>query len=203
MQSGVDCWQVWFLCLDTTSEVRQRVSEAMENLRHCLSLDPAKIDLSIRPVPDQMAATVRETLLAKPNHDLRAQEFELCKRFRDAGLPRTALVVVCPGGHALATRAQLQLRRAVWGWRCGQLSLVYETPFDHYILWHETLHLLDAKDCYTVDGSTGAVTERGPTCDCEGCVMQYEPTEDSVSEWPFLCMGNVELIRRKFGGHDE
>lgn len=63
---------------------------------------------------------------------------------------------------------------------------------DKYIIWHEMLHLLGAYDCYDLSKN-----ERGPNCDLPNCIMQYEATMANVGKWPFLCNGNLQLVRNR------
>ena len=80
---------------------------------------------------------------------------------------------------------------AAWGATAGETAFVWE-PGNRFIVMHELLHALGAADCYDMASPSGP-----PTCDLLNCIMQWEPTEDTVGAWPFVCGKNLDLIRRK------
>jgi len=97
--------------------------------------------------------------------------------------------VICrPPDHLLANRARAENSLARWGlsWP-NMLALVYHSVGglpNRYIAWHEALHALGADDCYDLE-------TQAPTCDLQGCVMQYAPTESTVARWPYICASNL------------
>lgn len=75
----------------------------------------------------------------------------------------------------------------------GPLALVYGSA-DKYVIWHEALHLLGARDCYD---TSDPWQNPGPTCELPNCLMQYAPTSEAVRDWPFLCQNNLDLIESR------
>jgi hypothetical protein len=74
-----------------------------------------------------------------------------------------------------------------WGVTSGHTTLVYK--HNKWIIWHEALHLLGVDECYDVKTRI-----RKPDCNCETCIMQYEPSEKWVGEWS-LCDKNIEVLQ--------
>ena len=101
------------------------------------------------------------------------------------------LVVLCPPDSALHAIALQSNSDALWGINNAGLAAIYNLD-NKYIVWHETLHILGADDCYDLDKDN-----RGPNCELGNCIMQYEATEENVGTWPFLCKKNVSLVKSR------
>jgi hypothetical protein len=99
------------------------------------------------------------------------------------------LIILCTPSSTFAKLTKKDNPTARWGGNLGNLSVVYNV-LNKYILWHEVFHILGAEDCYQLP-------DRGPTCNIPNCIMQYEPTQVSVGDWPFLCGDNCVRVRSK------
>ncbi len=97
-------------------------------------------------------------------------------------------ILACSHSHILAKWARQNNPEALWGGTIGRLALVYELE-NPYVVWHEALHLFGASDCYDA--------RRSPNCSCSNCLMQYEPTRDTVGDWPFLCDNNLRKVQAR------
>ncbi len=113
------------------------------------------------------------------------------KLYCEHGHART--VICCPKEHDFASLARKENKTAYYGVRGGCVALVYGST-DKRVIWHEALHLFDAKDCYdTVD----PVQNPGPTCEpnCPNCIMQFDPACSNIEKWPFLCEENIARVQ--------
>src|SRR5207247_453781 len=80
-----------------------------------------------------------------------------------------------------------------------EYALVW-TPSNKYIIWHEAMHLLNARDCYRDhdgcaecgSGSIATASKYSESkCDC-GCIMQYNPNETTCRGRLYVCRGQVD-----------
>ena len=99
-----------------------------------------------------------------------------------------SLVIFCSLGSNPAEYCLKKNKTALWGANMGNISFVYNNINNPYIIWHEILHTLGAVDCYKYP-------DRGPNCEKPNCIMQYEPTKETVNCWPFLCKKNIIKIK--------
>ncbi len=170
----------------------QALADLLKELSGYLRAAPVGIELRPQCLSD---ADVNELLRTKPTdsfHDVR-------ERIKSHHLLRNApakCVLVCNNDHALVDLIRKQLaeqgtKYESWGIAYGNLAVVY-VPTDAYVIWHEILHTLGAKDCYDENDPEG---NPGPTCELANCIMQYVPTEANVGEWPFLCEANIGRIQ--------
>lgn len=115
-----------------------------------------------------------------------------------ANCPR--IVVACDPNHPLARSAKRESPWACHGATAGCIAAVYCLKDE--VVWHEALHLLDADECYTVEG--GNVIDVGPTCGTANCIMQYDATGSVIDNGPILCCANRQLVQQCLaGGHLE
>jgi len=170
-----------------------------EEIGQKLITNPNKIELQIKNLPFFLVK-VLENVYNTWRYQNRVYSF-FCKEARnklDTIEPDSpALLVYCKAGSKLCIAAKEECERAVWGLTNDyyRISAVYE-PNNKYILWHEALHLFGAEDCYELDNPNA-----GTTCKLEQCIMQYEPREGSVNEWPFICEKNTRKIKAYFKEH--
>jgi len=100
-------------------------------------------------------------------------------------------IIVTDLNHPFAELTKKALPLAEWGsaW-VGMFGLVYQSPITKPVVWHETLHVLGAEDCY--DQSFPA---KSPTCEHPNCIMQYEPNDRCLKNGLSLCEKNRDLLR--------
>jgi hypothetical protein len=104
----------------------------------------------------------------------------------------TKLVICCDSSSWLAKWAMTESRGAYYGVAtANQFAITY--CHDPRLIWHEMLHLLYAKDCYIADESGDPIEDC--ICGNDQCLMQNDPTHDSVEIPPLICSQNVEVIR--------
>lgn len=172
------------------------------NALHQLSADLAKaptmIRLDVEPINGTaLGQRVESELREINNADLWYLAVDAIVNSETAGTDpspsQRSLIIHCGHDCASAQSARKHCPSAVWGiaWP-GKIALVYP-PLSlldpSQIIWHETLHLLGAEDCYDLRNGFQQ------SCELSGCVMQYEPTIASVCEWPYICGSNQSRIR--------
>ncbi len=108
---------------------------------------------------------------------------------RESEFPIPRIVVFCTRESRIASLMIENNPAAEWGATSGLYAAIYR--HDRFLVWHEMFHLLGAEDCY--DTAAPDIAEI-PTCGNIGCVMQYAPTEATVSDPPFLCESNRKRI---------
>ncbi len=187
---------IYWHCLETTAtdEDEKFVAGALDQLAQHLRKEPTKLPISIKRLGDEpeLARKVAEKL-NRLNDQL--YTFSDCAADIADVLPidkayTAKLLVYCsPHGH-IAVAAQRKNPDARWGGTCGPLAAVYK-PNDKNGVFHEALHLLGADECYREDDPY----QKKPDCNRDGCIMEYEPTENTCEDWPFLCDKNVRIIR--------
>lgn len=170
--------------------------EAMKNFPSRLRQSPAEIDIPVERLPSGFQYDVLEILdEAEP----------ICVRNSDVldyfvkRLGYCAnLIVGCQDNHPIALALKKANPDAQWGAAFvdgnfrGPLAFAY-CPGNRHLIWHESLHLLGANDCYCVPN------HRGPTCEQPNCIMQFEPNAARVGSWPWLCKSNIDRIRVRVG----
>ena len=154
---------------------------------------PLELDSKIAPLPANLQGQIGEALDEPDFKECACRVTEILG-FRDSNcgsIPR--LLVCCLEGASLAQKCLEAEPKALWGAKCGRLAVVYK--LSTCAIWHESLHLLGATDCYNKE-NLDAKPE--PTCKHKQCIMQYEPTRGTVDGRLPLCNKNVELIFAKF-----
>lgn len=186
--------EIYWHCLDLADPHKQFVAESLFELSQALKRPPVEIEFQAVSLPAGAAKGVEDKLRNPPAdaddrfvecaHATVHELLKLGDRFR--------LLIYCSPSSAVAQVAQAENPNACWGASLrGFFSAVYDLG-NKPILWHETLHLLNAEDCYD---------DRNPSVPtgCElgdRCIMQWAPTSRTINEWPFLCTRNVKLIHK-------
>ncbi len=185
--------ELFWYCLDRGKEEQNFVAECLTELGDLLKRPPATTKLGAKPLPPELEH--RATAILTKEFDEGEAPFSITyyRPFRKVlhEYNDTPLLIYCKPNSNIAKAAKEECDRAVWG-LCSDpplITAVYEDG-NKYILWHEALHLFDAVDCYCY-----ANPEAGPNCELVNCLMQYEPSEDRVREWPFLCQKNIKRIQ--------
>ena len=86
----------------------------------------------------------------------------------------------CKGVEDFVCAAQRKNEMAVWGATWANEVALSWIPDNKFLIWHEFMHLLFAKDCY--DDGDGC-----QPCSEQYCLMQYAPTAQSCHDGFFLC----------------
>lgn len=172
--------------LDLGREDEQGFINAVEELPQLLLREPVGIELTITRLQVDLRDEVH-MVLSRKDRSIIDRSSDLSELFTDQLGYYSRLIIGCLPFHELAQAAQEECPSAVWGCATGCLALTYR-PGIRQIIWHEALHLLGAKDCYDLP-------DQGPTCGQDNCIMQYEPTDQTVGDWPWLCDENIGRIR--------
>ena len=167
------------------------VASAMTEFTSLLTQPPTEVAIGAKPFADAWASDILG-ILSRPQTivDTCAEVGEFLS---DQGIyDDTRILVMCSQSSPLAKAVRENNPDAKWGGSLGRLAVVWHE--DRYVLWHEALHLINARDCYT---------GLKPDCDLSTCIMQYVPTRANVGDWPFLCSTNIGLLRTSEAQHRE
>lgn len=176
------------------------VADALNELAHHLNEEPIKLPISIKRLGDEPELTKEvDAILNRLNEQ--SYTFSNCAGFVqypffkdgifEEGVPPKLLVYCRPDSH-IARAALREKPSAKWGATCGSFSAAYP-PKDQlkrkFTIWHEAVHLLLLRDdnrdeCY----------EPYYPCECDTCIMQYEPPKKWVGEWS-LCDKIIGFLR--------
>jgi len=192
---------VYYLCLDLMAQQQKRVRLALSELEGLLALPPLEVECPIVPLPVSAEEPIQNALdgndlgsvLESAAHTL-GKELGTIETKDPTSRRTPGLLVCCTVGHSLAKLCVKTNPNFVWGAATQPVAIVYELS-NKYIIWHELLHTLGAEDCYD---KNDPASNPGPTCECPNCIMQYAPTHNNVTQWPFLCEANVRKIRKLF-----
>jgi len=176
------------------------VNSALKELAQHLNEDPIKLLISIKRLGDEpdIAKQVDAILsrLNDPSYTFSNYAADILYLFlkedifKEGVTPK--LLVYCRPDSQIAVAAKKQARLPSWGVTCGSFSAAYP-PKDQlkskFTIWHETVHLLLLRDdnrdeCY----------EPYYPCECDTCIMQYEPPKKWVGEWS-LCDKIIGFLR--------
>ncbi len=97
------------------------------------------------------------------------------------------LFVFCKGNEDMTLAYRESNPLASWGVAIACKLAIAWVP-NPYLVWHEILHLIDAKDCYNKFGIH--------KCPASRCIMQLVPSRIHCGERLILCSKNVQRIRR-------
>jgi len=159
--------------------------EAMRELPVLLARPSAELEVAAEPLP----VSVDLTRAALDALEICGSSLDGFGRRVHTQLDRDVPVVIgCMENHPLAKAVRESNSSARWGASDQDTGVALCYRMVKFLIWHEALHLLGADDCY-------CLPDGGPTCDQSNCIMQYEPSEQAVGEWPFLCSKNIEAIR--------
>jgi len=194
---------IFYYCPEMTRDDEKFIADAAADLAQQLKEDPIELPISIKRFGDDpiIVKEVDAVLSDSPN--------KFCKwsacidyLFVKSGLSTTdcvaKLLVYCPSDSLIARIAMREQPSAVWGAAISPLAAVYSRN-NKVAVWHETLHLLTAEDCYMEDNPS----QKKPDCNLDGCMMEYAAPESTCESMPFLCDKNVhrlqQLLRQKKG----
>jgi len=187
---------VYYYPLDLAEPEQCQVQAYLKRLERLLAVPPVERHCSIGRLP---SSAEKGVLAALQETDLGIRAMKVAEAMScEIGTLATGeantrliprLVVRCPPNHPLAQTCLKVYPDARWGLAsCKVLAVVYDEG--ELALWHEVLHLLGAKDCYSPQNS-------GPTCEHPQCIMQYEPKVCEVQGKLPICPKNIERIRRE------
>ncbi len=184
-------WQIQYYCAGIDPEDCSEFKAALDELATLLSWAPLEVEIKVVPATREVGQ-----LIANSNSN--ASSFETCTDEIGHRLPsRTSAVIRCSPGSLIAKLGKEVVGERFWGAAKTKEGVAAIWCFvDKYIAWHEVLHTLGASDCYS--GSP----EKAPTCGTENCIMQLQPTTETVGAWPFLCKTNVEKVRARCGNKE-
>jgi len=197
---------VYYYCPDMTRDDEEFVADTVVELTRELKKNPTKLPISVKRLGDdpRLAEEVDRELA---EHDDSSNTFRdrnagIDYLFVKSGLTTTdcvaKLLVYCPSDSLIARVAMREQPSAVWGAAMSPLAAVYSRD-NKVAIWHETLHLLTAEDCYMEDNPS----QKKPDCNLDGCMMEYAAPESTCESMPFLCDKNVhrlqQLLRLKKG----
>jgi hypothetical protein len=145
-----------------------------------------ELDYSFKELPEKFISDIHSIL--NKNKEFNVLSADISDYFLDKFQDRVAnLVVFCNSESNLCKKALEMNPHALWGCACGRLAAVYKAN-DMCPIWHETLHLFGAIDCYD-DDSPNSIN-----CENQNCLMQYA----SVTETLELCNYNITLLAERF-----
>jgi hypothetical protein len=188
------------------SESKAFIGSCLDHLAQWIRDEPVRIEVKFTQVNPECAEVV-ESLLAS-NTLVRECDFDawqdgLCEQLarlneQKYGDPSPGRILLyCPGYSALAEAVQRVEPNADWGANRGFLSMVWLRNVKQ-LVWHETLHLLGAEDCYDLTSPASR-----PKCLLEPrCLMQREPLRENCGDEPVLCRTNIALLQKCDLGRD-
>jgi hypothetical protein len=190
----VKALRLYWHCLDLGQQEEEETRNWLDELRQLLAQPPTQADLCVSNVPSDISEVFDMELRRCP---ITPQPME---RYLDAIITKlghsysdlwkwTPLLVRCLEDSPIALAAKKENPLAEWGIALGLWAVVYAMN-NKYIIWHESLHLYTAEDCYCRENPEGPTT-----CELPGCIMQYAPCEGKVAPWPFLCRKNLDHVR--------
>ena len=95
--------------------------------------------------------------------------------------------IYCDSGRDFAVAYQEQNALAHWGVAIPCKFAIAWEP-NKYLLWHESLHLMNAKDCYNKFGINKCPNHR--------CIMRRAPSLANCGDRLTLCSKNIKRISR-------
>ncbi len=195
---------IYYHCLDMTVVDELFVANKLNELAQHLRAEPIKLPVSIKRLGDKPKLKKKVCERLNKLND-QSYEFSTCSAgiadifASEEGIVQR-LLIYCRPNSSLANAARKG--PAIWGATCGFFSAVYP-PGDllnnrdrlnsKFAIWHETLHLLGLDDCY--DENTCR-----RNCNCETCVMQWQPPQGVDENWPSplcdnLCASQKEKLQ--------
>jgi hypothetical protein len=194
---------IYYHCIGMTEADEKFLKNSLQELAQRLKAEPIKLEINIRRLRDEPELTKKVdgklNLLSDPSYMFSQCEDEILNLFFEEGFVKgdfsPKLLVYCSKDSQVAMAALRQKSSAQWGATCSSLAAVY-TRNNKFAIWHEAVHSLlsredDLDECYEPD----PLHERKTDCDCESCLMHYEPSEQTVGEWPSLCSKVIKLLQ--------
>ena len=155
----------------------------LDELAQFVSQAPLCLPLNPQRISDTCASRIREV----DQDSFINAVASITEILFDCGYEHAVGIFLCDLHHRIAKLAIQANRHALWGAAYDGIAFVYG-EMGRYVVWHETLHLFGADDCYELPNE-------GPTCNLTNCIMQYAPTTTRVGNWPFLCEENISRVR--------
>lgn len=197
---------IYWHCLGMTENDERFVAGALQKLAQHLKEDPKddpiKLPVSIKRLGDKqkLAEKVCERMskLNDQSYEFSTCSAEISDTFASEEGIVQRLLIYCRPDSYIAEAARREKDSAKWGATCGSFSAVYP-PRDQLIskstIWHETVHLLlrredDSDECY----NPYPPYEKKDDCNCDTCIMQYEPNEKWDGKWS-LCDKIIGFLR--------
>ena len=200
---------IYYHCFDMTPDDEIFVAGALKELAQHLKVDPKdapiKLSVSIKRLGDEpdLAKEVDRILIkfGDPSYTFSRCAADILYLFSKFDFITenfsAKLLVYCSSDSQIAQTAKseatcMKKPPPEWGATCGSFSAAYP-PKDQlkrkFTIWHETVHLLLLRDdnrdeCY----------EPYYPCECDTCIMQYEPPKKWVGEWS-LCDKIIGFLR--------
>jgi hypothetical protein len=193
---------IYWYCHETPND-EKFVADSLKELAQNLRKEPIKLDIGVeRLAGDRKLTEKTDAILKKFSNqsyricDCDADITDVFHQFRLIDTTRMSrLLVYCRPDSGIAKAAKRQAPWALWGGTSGCLAAVYKHN-NKFTIWHEAVHLLlsrsDERDeCYEPYPPYAKKCD----CDCEPCLMQYAPSEETIGEWPSLCTKVIELLQ--------
>jgi len=176
---------IYWHCLGMTEAdetfVAGVLKELAQHLKEYPKDDPIKLAINIKALAGEPHLTkqIDEKINQLSN---KKYTFSDCAAGIAGVLTHSArLFVYCSRDSNIAKAAKKQAPWAKWGATCGSFSAAYplkDQLKSKFTIWHETVHLLlrrgdDLDECY----NPYPPYEKKDGCNCDTCIMQYEPNE--------------------------
>ena len=194
---------IYYHCLGITEADETFLKNSLQELAQRLKAEPIKLEINISRLQDEQELTKKVdgklNQLSDPSYMFSQCAGEILYPFFEEGNVKgdvsPKLLVYCSQDSQVAKAALKQKPSALWGATCSSLAVVYNRD-NKFAIWHEAAHSLlsredDLDECYEPDPPH----ERKTDCDCESCLMQYAPSEQTVGEWPSLCSKVTKLLQ--------
>ena len=185
--------KLFWHCLDDNNEDRQFISESLKELEKLLEKPIIQVEFKAYQLSKALARIANEILHCPSKES--AEPLFVCWVRMVGKIPRdecTPLLICCRPDSEIAKAIKKKVPLALWGYMQNEcISAVYK-PNNKYILWHEALHLFGMDDCYDYNRPNN-----GTNCELNNCLMQYEPSAETIGEWPFLCKKNIEILQKR------
>jgi len=186
----------WHCLKPVASEKDEKfISSALGQLAKHLRKEPIELAISIKRLLDEPKLARKVTEILDKLSD-QSYTFTNCASEITGVLPigeasTARLFIYCSPSNYVAVAAHREEPVAKWGGTCWPLASLYEYNNKNGV-FHETLHLLGAEDCYEKKDPS----QKKPDCNLDSCIMEYSPPVNISENWPFLCDKNVNLLRQ-------
>ena len=194
---------IYYHCPDMTPDDERFVADSLEELAQHLKEEPIRSKVCIKRLGNELelvkeidailnrvggqSCTFKDA--ASRIQELLSDNLPDTVKSSNLGFFIPSLLAYCHQDSAIARSALREDGASPWGAEWCGLAAVYQ-PGNRFIIWHEALHLLRAHDCYEEDDPY----RRKPDCNCDSCIMQYVPTEETVGKWS-LCDKSVKKLK--------
>jgi hypothetical protein len=176
----------FYICSLRSDVALPKLSGYMTELAELRSLSPVCLNIRAHPLSDADIAVFLELTSVHLAEIAADVSCHLALKYG-----RARAVILSDEDHPFAIAARRAIPSALWGCACGNVAFIYGSS-DKHVIWHESLHLMGAVDCYDADNPEA---DPGPNCERLNCIMQYVPDSSTVGQWPFLCERNLALLR--------